>query len=139
MREVMKSDSSAREITPPAPMVELLREQKARVLAMALKWGRDISAIRYSCSPASRAHRCSRRTYCTACDRSYAARRSSALRRAMRGGTSATQLLDGGQNIKTVQTRLGHASPATTLALYVHPVEKRDREAADLLGALLKP
>ncbi|MEJ0076495.1 MAG: tyrosine-type recombinase/integrase [Alphaproteobacteria bacterium] len=50
--------------------------------------------------------------------------------------TGATQLLDSGQSIKTVQRRLGHAS-LTSTAIYLHPVDERDAEAADSLGALL--
>jgi integrase len=34
--------------------------------------------------------------------------------------TAATLLLDSGQNIKTIATRLGHSTPAITQALYVH-------------------
>jgi dGTPase len=41
--------------------------------------------------------------------------------------TSATALLDAGQNIKTVQARLGHSTPAITLALYVIPRTKDAR------------
>jgi integrase len=52
--------------------------------------------------------------------------------------TSATALLDAGQNIKTVQARLGHSTPAITLALYVHPVDQRDRTAADHFDQALK-
>ena len=40
LREVTKSDSSARTIDIPPPLVELLREQKARVLQAALIWGK---------------------------------------------------------------------------------------------------
>ena len=52
--------------------------------------------------------------------------------------TSATVLLDAGQNIKTVQSRLGHSTPAITLALYVHPVDQQDRAAADHFDEALK-
>jgi integrase len=53
--------------------------------------------------------------------------------------TAATLLIDGGANVKTVQTRLGHATPAFTLATYVHPVDERDQAAGEQLAALLKP
>jgi integrase len=46
-------------------------------------------------------------------------------------------MLHAGHNIKTVQTRLGHASPAITLSLYVHPDEEQDTAAANHLGDLL--
>jgi integrase len=51
--------------------------------------------------------------------------------------TAATALLDSGQNIKTVQARLGHLTPAITLALYVHPVDERDAKAAEHFGKLI--
>jgi integrase len=46
-------------------------------------------------------------------------------------------LLDAGSNIKTVQTRLGHSTPAITMALYVHPVDERDAEDAAHVGKLI--
>jgi integrase len=52
--------------------------------------------------------------------------------------TAATLLLDSGQNIKTIATRLGHSTPAITQALYVHPVAERDVESARHLGDFLK-
>ncbi len=48
--------------------------------------------------------------------------------------TSATLLIGAGENLKTVQTRLGHSTPAITMALYVHPVDEHDRAAAERLG-----
>ena len=39
--------------------------------------------------------------------------------------------------MKTVQTRLGHASASITLGWYTHAISEKDHEAADLLGSLL--
>ena len=50
--------------------------------------------------------------------------------------TQATQLLANGVDVKTVQTRLGHADPALTLKWYAHSVEENDRQAAALIGGL---
>ena len=47
-----------------------------------------------------------------------------------------TQLI-AGHDVATVAARLGHSTPATTLAHYVHAVEQRSRDAADAMGALL--
>jgi integrase len=52
--------------------------------------------------------------------------------------TAATSLLDSGQSVETAQARLGHSTPAITLALYVHPVEERDSEAAERFGRLIE-
>lgn len=51
--------------------------------------------------------------------------------------TQATQLVALGMDVKTVQTRLGHASAATTLDMYSHPVAENDEMAAELVGSLL--
>ena len=45
--------------------------------------------------------------------------------------TQATLLIGEGADVKTVQARLGHASPNTTLAIYSHAIEANDRKAAD--------
>ncbi len=44
----------------------------------------------------------------------------------------ATALIEAGVHIKTVQTRLGHNSPALTLRVYGHVSPGMDREAADV-------
>ncbi len=51
--------------------------------------------------------------------------------------TQATQLLANGVDIKTVQTRMGHANASVTLNWYAHAVEDNDEKAADLVGSLL--
>lgn len=51
--------------------------------------------------------------------------------------TVATLLIGEGTDVKTVQARLGHASPNTTLAIYSHAIEANDRKAADAFGELL--
>lgn len=50
--------------------------------------------------------------------------------------SQATQLLAHGADIKTVQTRLGHANASLTLNQYAHAVPANDRTAADLMGTL---
>ena len=51
--------------------------------------------------------------------------------------TLATQLLANGVDVKTVQTRLGHANASITLGWYAHAIPQKDHEAADLLGSIL--
>jgi integrase len=48
---------------------------------------------------------------------------------------SATELIGHGVDVRTVAGRLGHADPSVTLRVYAHALERRDREAAELLGA----
>lgn len=50
--------------------------------------------------------------------------------------TQATQLLASGVDVKTVQSRLGHASASLTLDLYAHALPEKDREAADIMAKL---
>lgn len=52
--------------------------------------------------------------------------------------TSATLLIAANQDIKTIQTRLGHSEASTTLNIYVHALQENDHKAADALEALFK-
>lgn len=51
--------------------------------------------------------------------------------------TQATLLIGGGSDVKTVQARLGHASPSTTLAIYAHAIEANDRRAAEAFDEII--
>ena len=51
--------------------------------------------------------------------------------------TQATQLMAQGVDVKTIQTRMGHANASTTLDCYSHPVEDNDVKAANLVGSML--
>ena len=42
-----------------------------------------------------------------------------------------------GVDVKTVQTRLGHANASITLGWYAHAIPENDHEAAQMLGNLL--
>ncbi|MGH8296547.1 MAG: tyrosine-type recombinase/integrase [Steroidobacteraceae bacterium] len=53
--------------------------------------------------------------------------------------TAGTALLDEGINVKTAQSRLGHANPRTTLAVYAQATAEADREAARRLGERFRP
>lgn len=52
--------------------------------------------------------------------------------------THATMLIAGGCDIKTVQTRMGHASAVMTLDVYSHAVPKNDGMAAELINSILR-
>lgn len=51
--------------------------------------------------------------------------------------TSATLLISGNLDVKTISARLGHADTSTTLNIYSHALKKRDEEAALTLGEML--
>ena len=50
----------------------------------------------------------------------------------------ATQLLAAGVPVPTVSKRLGHTSTAVTLDVYGHWLPEQDRDAADIIGRLLR-
>lgn len=52
--------------------------------------------------------------------------------------TQATQLLANGVDIKTVQSRLGHANASLTLNTYAHALPQNDKKAAELIGGLFQ-
>lgn len=49
---------------------------------------------------------------------------------------SASVLVASGRDVRTVAGRLGHADANTTLRVYSHMIEGRDRDAAEFLGSL---
>lgn len=51
--------------------------------------------------------------------------------------TQATLLLANKVDIKTVQTRLGHANPSITLSWYAHAIPENDHQATEMLGGIL--
>jgi integrase len=139
LREHTKTDGSERTIAIPAALVDLLREQKTRVQATALKWGKGYRRGPLFVFPGLAGEPMS--------PQGLTLRMRQVMRRARVEGlspchawrhTSATALIHAGQNIKTVQTRLGHSTPAITMALYVHPAEEADRSAAEHFGAILE-
>jgi integrase len=48
-----------------------------------------------------------------------------------------TQMIAAGVDPKTVADRLGHSTPVVTLAFYTHSVSATQREAADVIGAVI--
>jgi integrase len=134
-----KTESSARKLKIPSALVALLKTQLVRVQKMVLEWGREYQREPLFVFPGLAGVPMS--------PHNVTDRMRALLRRAKIAGaqpchawrhTAATLLLDSGQNVKTAQARLGHSTPATTLALYVHPVEERDAEAAEHLGKLIE-
>ncbi len=52
--------------------------------------------------------------------------------------TSATLLIAGKQDVRTVSARLGHAQTSTTMNIYAHSFEELDRKAVNTLEAVLQ-
>lgn len=51
--------------------------------------------------------------------------------------TSATLLIAGDMDVKTISSRLGHKNIQTTLNIYAHPLKKRDEQASSVLDNML--
>ena len=137
--ERAKTESSARKLKIPPALVALLKAQLVRVQKMMLEWGKEYQREPLFVFPGLAGVPMS--------PHNVTDRMRALLRRAKVTGaqpchawrhTAATLLLDSGQSVKTAQARLGHSTPAITLALYVHPVEERDAEAAEHLGKLIE-
>jgi len=139
LREVPKSEGSERTIEIPPLLVELLQAQKTRSRSAALAWGKGYRKhpmfvfAQVNGEPLDPM----RVTY----------RLRQVMRRAKVSGrapthgwrrTCATALIDAGSDVKTIQARLGHSTPAITLSLYVHRTEKRDTAAGEQLAALVE-
>jgi integrase len=139
VRDRAKTETSARKLRIPPVLVALLRAQLARVQEQMLQWGKEYHRDPLFVFPGLAG--------VPMVPQALTDRIKRLLRRAGIEGaqpchgwrhTAATSLLDTGANIKTVQARLGHSTPAITLALYVHPVDERDAEAAEHFGRLIE-
>jgi integrase len=52
---------------------------------------------------------------------------------------ATTALIAEGVDVKTTQTRIGHASPQVTIGLYARATVEADRRAADKVGERFRP
>jgi integrase len=139
IRDQPKTTSRARTIKIPPALVALLRAQLGRVREQMLQWGKEYQREPLYVFPGLAGVPMPPQNV------------TGLMRKVLRGAgikgiqpchgwrhTAATTLLNNGTNIKTVQARLGHSTPAITLSLYVHPVDERDAEAAEQLGKLIE-
>jgi integrase len=139
LRDRAKTESSLRTIAIPPELVELLQQQKGRVLESMLACGKEYQRDPLLVFPGLAG--------APMIPQSLTDRMRRVMRRAKVAGaspvhawrhTAGTSLFNATRNPKTVQQRLGHSTPAITMALYVHPVAERDRAAARHFGKLLK-
>jgi hypothetical protein len=106
-------------------VVDLLRAQKTHVLETVLAWGQGYQREPFFCFPSWGG------TPMLPMDMTIRLRQimrqaKVADRQPTHGWrhTSATLLIHSGENVKTVQARLGHSTPAITMALYVKPTAR---------------
>jgi integrase len=138
IRDIPKTKTSRRTLAIPAAVVPLLRAQKARVLEAALAWGAEYSRDPMLLFPdiagapmrplnlTARLRRLCRRVGVRGVQPVHGWRHA-----------TATLLIAGGTDVKTTQARMGHSTPAITLALYADKVDERDRAAGEALAGHL--
>jgi integrase len=138
VREIPKSKQSRRTLSIPPAVIALLREQRARINAQVLAWGKDYMRDPFFCFPGP-AGEPWRPLRLTARLRRLCRRAGVAKVQPVHGWrhAAATLMIADGADVKTTQTRLGHSSPAITLALYTDRIDERDRAAGERLAGYL--
>jgi integrase len=136
LREQTKTAASQRTMRIPTTLVTLLRAQRVRIQEQMLKWGTEYQRDPLLVFPglagvpmtpnvlSIRLRKLMRRAGITGVQPCHGWRH-----------TAATLLIDAGTNIKAMQARLGHTTPAITMSLYVHPVKSAMPRPPTTLGA----
>lgn len=139
LRERAKTARSLRTVSIPAVLAERLRAHWAFTAEQMLAWGADYCRAPMLVFPEAGGSMPNPGT--------WTIRLRQIMRQARVMGvqpahgyrhSAATALIAAGTDIKTVQTLLGHSTPAITMALYVHSEETRDKAAGDALAARLE-
>jgi integrase len=140
VREIAKTKQSRRVLSVPPAVVALLHEQRARVNAQVLAWGKDYQRTPFFVFPAA-AGSPWRPLLLTARLRRLCRRAKVANVQPVHGWrhAAATLMIGDGANVKTVQARLGHSTPTITLALYTDRIDEHDRAAGERLASYLTP
>jgi integrase len=129
--KVPKSKAGRRDLTLPDLLVDALREFRKEQLELRLKLGigkmPDDGLLFAGLDGEPRAPSSVSRAWSDAAGVGYHNLRH----------THASQLIDADVDIVTISKRLGHASPAITLAVYAHLFRKDDSKAAAAINAAL--
>ncbi|HEV2900811.1 MAG TPA: tyrosine-type recombinase/integrase [Pseudaminobacter sp.] len=138
LRTVTKTEGSERPITIPPPLVEMLKRHRTFITEQMLAFGKDYCRDPLFCFPEAGGHMMKPDT--------LTSKMRSLMRTAGVKGVQpthghrhsmATNALAAGVDIKTVSTRMGHSRTSTTIDMYVHTSDERDRAAADTItGAM---
>ena len=129
--KVPKSRAGRRDLTLPDALVDALREFRREQLELRLKLGAgklpDDALLFANPEGEPRAPSSVSRAWSDATGVGYHNLRH----------THASQLIAADVDIVTISKRLGHASPAITLAVYAHMFNKTDAKAAAAINAAL--
>lgn len=141
LRDAAKSAAGLRTIAVALPVIDMLRSQRARIAALKLQWGAewDRSGPDYILPGAAGGPRQPMNVTLTMRQLQRQAGVSGPAPVHGMRHSHATALVAGGVDLKTAQSRLGHATASVTLGLYAHKSDDRDRAAADQFAAMLRP
>jgi integrase len=138
IREIMKTDDSERVIAVPASLVALLRRHRAFTFEQAMAFGADYQRSPLFCFPEAGGFPMRPDALTT---KLRSLMRSAGVRGVQPAHgyrhSMATNALANGVDLKTVSTRMGHSRTSTTIDLYVHGTQERDRAAGDTLANVL--
>ena len=130
--KVPKSKAGRRDLTLPDLLVDALRDLRREQLELRLKLGSgklsDDGLLFGNLEGEPRSPSSVSRSWSEATGVGYHNLRH----------THASQLIDADVDIVTISKRLGHASPAITLAVYAHMFKKTDAKAAAAINAALR-
>jgi integrase len=130
--KVPKSKAGRRDLTLPDLLVDALRDFRREQLELRLKLGTgklpDDGLLFGNLEGEPRSPSSVSRSWSKATGVGYHNLRH----------THASQLIDADVDIVTISKRLGHASPAITLAVYAHMFKKTDAKAAAAINAALR-
>jgi integrase len=138
--DLPKTEASERGITIPPVLVAILRAQRARVLELALKAGKDYHRSPMFLFPGPLGLPMDPKLITRRMERLIARAKIDATNVSPVHSwrhTAGTLLWHAHKNIKQVQGRLGHATPDITMALYVHNTPEAEDEAAEFFGQLI--
>lgn len=140
IKETPKTKSSLRTINVPPVVVERLKRHKAFIASQRLAWGRDYRADLDLVFPVAGGEIMAPMRMTTILRQICRQARVKGIQPThSHRHTVATSLIMGeGKDIKTVQNRLGHSTPAITMTLYTHVSDEHDKAASDAMGERLK-
>jgi integrase len=131
-----KSRAGNRDVSLPDNTIEVLRAQRKRLLERRMMLGQGKLGDSDLVFPAWNGEPQRPESFSAAWSELAAELKLGVSFHALRH-THASQLIDAGVDVVTISKRLGHSSPAITLAVYAHMFRKDDSKAADAINAAL--
>jgi integrase len=133
-----KTRAGARSISLPDIVVEILREHRRQQLEQRLALGLGKASVDALVFPAPGSERLWSPDVFSGLWKDVETELGLGISFHSLRHTHASQLIAAGVPITEIAHRLGHASPATTLAIYAHMFKKDDSKAAAAINAALK-